>query len=219
MKLITKRGIKILIWILVAILILGFLAYFGVYKPAVYLYPNEDSQIQVKLKVNGFITNDIPKYNNGWDVFVKRGGLIENKYDYLFYEAKLRKLELPDNGWIVSYDKLDNWFDTELIQLGLNEKEKNQFKEYWLNKLPKANYYEIRILEDSFLKDNMDLIVSPKPDTVIRLNLFFRAHKEEIDIKEPDIITPERKGFTVVEWGGILYSPFNIFNPIKINSN
>jgi hypothetical protein len=121
---------------------------------------------------------DVPDYKEGWNVFVSKEGLIENTYDYLFYETKLRKIELPKSGWLVRYDDLENWFDSHLIALGLNEKEKNQFKQYWLNELPKSNYYEIRLLEDSFLKENMDLIISPQPDTVIRLNFYFRPLQE-----------------------------------------
>jgi len=46
--------------------------------------------------------------------------------------------------------------------LGLNKKELNQFKEYWLKELPKSNCYEIKILGQPFLEKNMKLIVSPR---------------------------------------------------------
>ena len=107
-------------------------------KPAIYLYPVKDSFVNVSLKIDGKIIKDIPKYNNGWNVFVTKNGIINGKYDYLFYEAKLEKLQLPKEGWVVSYSNLENWFDTYLIKLGLNNKEARQFKEYWLNKLPKV---------------------------------------------------------------------------------
>lgn len=173
-------------------------------KPAIYLYPIKDSMINVQLDINGKITRDIPEYKNGWNVFVTKQGLIDNKYDYLFYEAELRKIELPNNGWIVNYNDLEEWFDINLIKLGLNEKEKYQFKEYWLKELPKSEYYEIRLLSDEFLKENMNLIITPSPDTLIRLNFYFKPLNEKIDLQEQTIITPERKGFTVVEWGGML---------------
>ena len=51
---------------------------------------------------------------------------------------------------------------------------------------------------------NMNLIIDPKPDTIIRLDFYFKPIKEIVKIKEPIIITPTRNGFTVVEWGGIL---------------
>lgn len=173
-------------------------------KPAVYLYPQEDSFINVQLLINGKITETIPEYKRGWNVFVSRSGIIDGKYDYLFYEADLNKLKLPKTGWVIGYKDLNKWFDLNLIELGLNEKEKTQFKEYWMERLPKANYYEIKILENDFLKENMNLLITPTPDTIIRLNFYFKPLNEKINIKEPTIRTPERKGFIVVEWGGMV---------------
>lgn len=176
----------------------------GVKKPAIYLYPLTDSKIQVKVNINGKITKDIPDYNNGWDVFATKEGIINNEYDYLFYEAELNKLELPNEGWNVKYSDLENWFDNNLPKLGLNEKETRQFKEYWLNELPESNYYEIKMLDDKFLKQNMNLDITPIPDTLIRIEFYFKPTNSIKEINEPVIVTPNREGFTVVEWGGIL---------------
>ena len=176
----------------------------GVKKPAVYLYPTETSEIEVKIDVNGFITKAEPNYLTGWKVTAEPNGLINNEYDYLFYEAQLRNLQLPKEGWIVDYSNLDNWFDETLLLLGLNDKEITQFKEYWIEELTEANYYEIRILEDRFLKENMNLRINPAPDTMIRLNFYFKPHSDKIEIIEPTIETPERIGFTVIEWGGLI---------------
>jgi hypothetical protein len=176
----------------------------GVKKPAVYLYPIETSEIEVKIDVNGFITKAEPNYLTGWRVTAETNGLIDNTYDYLFYEAQLTNLELPDEGWIVESSNLDNWFDQNLPLLGLNQKESIQFKEYWLKELEKSNYYEIKILEKSFLDENMNLIITPEPDTLIRLNFYFKPHSEKIELNKPTIETPKRNGFTVVEWGGLL---------------
>ena len=123
-------------------------------KPAVYLYPIEDSFVDVQLNINGQNNQDIPKYGNGWSVFATKEGIIDGKYDYLLYEARLNKLELSESGWIVSYENIKPWFDEELPKLGLNEKEKVQFEEYWLKELPESNYYEIKLLDDQFLKEN-----------------------------------------------------------------
>lgn len=213
---------KIVLWILIAlgifIIFIGGFLYFNVYKsykmqsmldvevekPAIYLYPVEDSQIFVKLNINGEIIEDIPEYKDGWNVFATKEGIIEGKYDYLFYEAKLKKISIPKEGWIVEYSELELWFNKNLKLLGLNEKETDQFKEYWLNRLEKSKYYEIKLLSNEFLYENMDLIITPEPETEIRLNFIFKPLKKNYSIKNPEIITPERNGFTVVEWGGIL---------------
>lgn len=205
-----KKALKWFLIIFVTLIILSaglfftFISTVTDKKPAVYLYPEEDSQIFVKANINGKMIADIPEYNGGWNVFVTKEGLIENQFDYLFYEADLRKIEIPKEGWIVKYEDLDSWFEINLEKLGLNEKEKFQFKEYWLNELEKSNYYEIKLLSEDFLNKNMDLIVVPTPDTEIRLNFLFRPIKEIYEIENPEIVTPIREGFTLVEWGGIV---------------
>lgn len=172
-------------------------------KPAVYLYPAEQMNVSVKVNVNGVLTLTDPEYNTGWNVNVKPNGIIDNKYDYLFYEADLNKIELPEEGWVVEYGNLKDWFDEYLPKLGLNKKEKEQFEEYWLGKLRKANYYDIRILDNKFLSENMRLIIDPKPESILRLNFHFKPISIKTELKAPEIKEFIRKGFTVIEWGGI----------------
>jgi hypothetical protein len=176
----------------------------GVKKPAVYLYPLQESKVSVAVDLKGIITKSEPSYYKGWEVVAEPNGLIDGKYDYLFYEAQLEQLQLPKEGWVVEYKELENWFNSNLKELGLNEKEISQFKEYWLAELPFARYYEIKLLDDNFLKENMNLVIDPKPMTVIRRNFYFKPLESQIILERPNIITPERKGFTVVEWGGLL---------------
>lgn len=176
----------------------------GVKKPAVYLYPLQKSKISVSVDLKGIITKSEPSYFKGWEVIAEPSGLINGKYDYLFYEAQLEQLQLPKEGWVVEYKELGNWFNQNLKNLGLNEKEISQFKEYWLAELLFARYYEIKLLDDSFLRENMNLVIDPKPTTIIRRNFYFKPLESQITLDQPNIITPERKGFTVVEWGGLL---------------
>jgi len=173
-------------------------------KPAIYLYPETTQKIDVSLNINGEMTESIPKYNQGWSVTVTPDGKINEKFDYLFYEAKLSNLcDLPEEGWLVPYDRLEEWFDKYLILLGLNKNEASDFKNYWLNKLKTTEYYIIKVLDRQFVDRNLSLNVKPIPQTVIRVILYFEATDQFRKIKEPDTVTPERKGFTLVEWGGI----------------
>jgi len=172
-------------------------------KPAVYLYPENDMNVSVRVIVNGQLTLTEPLYGNGWNVSVNREGIIDGKYDYLFYEADLNKIELPEEGWVVAFDELEKWFDENLTAMGLNGKEVRQFKEYWLGDLEHANYYEIKILGNEFLEDNMRLDITPAPQTILRLNFHFKPQSVKTELRAPEIKKFERKGFTVVEWGGI----------------
>ncbi len=173
-------------------------------KPAIYLYPLAKQKINVSLTINGSITTSIPAYRKGWSVSVDPNGRIEDRYDYLFYENTLNEKELPHEGWIKQSDELNGWFDVILPKLGLNSKEKEQFKEYWLKELDKNTLYEIKLFALPFLTENMTLIIHPKPDTLIRVIFNFKVIKEAYEIKLPNIITPKRSGFHVLEWGGMI---------------
>jgi hypothetical protein len=49
----------------------------------------------------------------------------------------------------------------------------------------------------------MPLEITPNPDTIIRILMEFKSIDKPIDVKEQELVTPERIGFTAVEWGGV----------------
>ncbi|HBT98755.1 MAG TPA: hypothetical protein DEA57_04690, partial [Sulfurihydrogenibium sp.] len=175
-------------------------------KPALYLYPNKTEKVEVILKPKGQITKTIPEYKDKWLVVANPNGLIDNKYPYLFYEVALENsVDLPKEGWIVKTTDLEKWFDVNLPKLGLNKKEIKDFKEYWLGELKGYPYYKIRLLSEEFLDENIAVKINPKPDTFIRVIFYFEGtYDSKEKLIEPQIKTPIRKGFTAVEWGGIL---------------
>lgn len=177
-------------------------------KPAIYLYPEKPTGVKVNLNIKGTITDSIPEYKTGWEVRVTPDGKIDGKYDYLFYEAQLEEtVKLLDEGWIVPYCNLENWFDEYLPQMGLNKKEIKDFKDYWLKALSPARYYIIKMVDREFLDKHLKLSITPEPQTLIRVILCFEAVDEYRDIKPPKLQPIERKGFTAVEWGGISKDP------------
>jgi hypothetical protein len=174
-------------------------------KPALYLYPTKPRKIEIYLKPKGWLTKTIPYYNGIWLVRASPKGIIDNKYEYLFYEVALNSsLELPKEGWVVKAEEMERWFNKTLSKLGLKGKEIEDFKEYWLKALKGYPYFKIRILSQKFLNENLGIQIKPKPDKMIRVILVFEGIKEKERMVEPNIKTPKRKGFTVVEWGGIL---------------
>ncbi|MBQ2795415.1 MAG: hypothetical protein IJM98_01770 [Oscillospiraceae bacterium] len=46
------------------------------------------------------------------------------------------------------------------------------------------------------------LKVDPKPDSVLRVHMMWKALENPVDIEPQEIKGFERKGFTLVEWGG-----------------
>ena len=48
----------------------------------------------------------------------------------------------------------------------------------------------------------MPLEFSEKPDTLIRIIMDYKPLNEKINVKEQELESTIRNGFTVVEWGG-----------------
>ena len=52
------------------------------------------------------------------------------------------------------------------------------------------------------IDEMMPLEINPVPDTTIRVLMGWKKIDSKIDIKEQKLEKVERKGYTVVEWGG-----------------
>jgi hypothetical protein len=191
-------------------------------KPAIYLYPQQVTDVHVVLNPIGKLNLTIPQYPKlGWDVTVSpNGNIVSNgqQYDYLYYEAKLpdEKIIPPSDGFVVSYQDLASRLPQIVTAYGLNTKEKDQFVEYWLKVLPHAPYYFIGVMPEAELDRLSPLSITPHPDHVRRLTLYFQALQKKEDVSSPaPFATFSRSGFSVVEWGGIFKKdpkyPFSCF--------
>lgn len=184
-------------------------------KPAIYLYPQEKSNVNVLIAPQGKLILTIPKYPpGGWQVTAYPSGKIDHQnstYEYLYYEAEIPddKIPQPKEGFVVEYKNLSSFFNDALPKLGLNEKETAEFSSYWLKALPKSPYYYIGIVAQSTLNNIAPLTITPKPDNIIRVTLYFKALEQRGEVRSPQIVTPKRDGFTVVEWGGIFKTDKN----------
>ncbi|GEM_PF-6690658 len=171
-------------------------------KPAIYLYPTDTTTIDVTLTLNGSLVTSIPPYHEGWHVSVESNGTINGKYDYLFYENTLNTITLPDEGWIVAGEELEAWCDHYLPLMGLNARERKDFKAYWLKALDPHTLYEIKRFSEAFLQQTMQLTVTPTPDSMVRVLLNFKAIPAPYPLTTPTLHTPQRIGFHLLEWGG-----------------
>ena len=62
------------------------------------------------------------------------------------------------------------------------------------------NYIRFATLEE--INNNMPLELSVDPDTLIRVLMQYKPLDKYMKVKEQELVTPDRNGFTVVEWGG-----------------
>jgi hypothetical protein len=184
-------------------------------KPAIYLYPTEKTSVHVIVKPDGYLTYTDPLYpEGGWNVTAYPDGKITSAgkvYPYLYYESKIHDeaFDKPTKGYVVSHKEMPMLFDDLLPKLGLSEKETQEFKEYWEGKLPTAKYYFVGVMEKNAIDAIEPLTVTPAPDTVIRVRLYFEALEHKKIVQSPEIVTPQRNGFIVSEWGGLVKTDKN----------
>lgn len=189
-------------------------------KPAIYLYPQKPQDINVKLGILGEITVSDPKYNpeTGWNVKANSDGVIQlpttnypaspaggqppTKYPYLFYEANLKTGYKPREGWIISRENIKDQLTAILNSVGLNEKEKEDFLEYWLPRLTLKPYYFAGFVPVEEIDKQEILTINPSPSNIIRVRIMFEGLDFPISVVAPKLSDINRAGFTVVDWGG-----------------
>lgn len=178
------------------------------YKPLIYLYPQEEMNVIVKLGNPELLTTSYPKYNNEWNIMAKPNGELVDKAGRTFYGLYWEGINrIQDNfsdGFVVSREETSSFLEEKLSILGLTEREANEFIIYWLPKLEENKYNLIRFESMDIIDEQMPLDIKPIPDTVIRVFMEYKPLNHKMDIKEQNLITPTRKGFTVIEWGGSL---------------
>ena len=175
-------------------------------KPNIYLYPLEEEKVRVSLEFNGKIITSYPKYNDGWNVIAKKNGELKNLqdnrvYSYLFWEGLYNKNWDIKEGFLVKGTDTARFLQEKLEYMGLIPKEYNEFIVFWLPIMEKNKYNYISFINEEYSRE-IKLNVEPKPDKIIRVFMVFKGLDNEIKFNEQKLTKDERKGFTVVEWGG-----------------
>ena len=178
-------------------------------KPVIYLYPEEITEVNVKVNLDGKFTTTYSKYNDGWNVVAEPDGTLhalDNKDSYycLFWEGVVNYTPDFSTGFVVEGSKTEVFLEEALTKLGLNDRERNEFIIYWLPYMQENTYNLISFQNENYT-DHAELDISPKPDTVIRVMMAWKPLQESIMIQPQKLDSVERKGFTVVEWGGTEY--------------
>lgn len=175
-------------------------------KPVIYLYPEEEMEVHVKLDFNGALTCTYPAYENGWDVVARPDGTLTDpetgrEYYCLFWEGVSYVPYDMSEGFVVAGEETEAFLEDTLKTLGLTDKEANEFIIYWLPRMEDNAYNLISFRQEDYT-DNAKLTVEPAPDTVLRVFMAYKPLKTPIQIPSQRLQTTERTGFTLVEWGG-----------------
>ncbi len=180
----------------------------GAKKPVIYLYPEQETDVHVELELTeSDLATTYPKYNNGWDVTAYPDGSLVNKADgsnhkYLFWDAANCRTRFDfSKGFCVAGEDTEKFLKEKLTYMGLTEQEMNEFIVYWLP-LMEHNEYNLITFQGDKYTNSAKLNISPTPDSLLRVFMAYVPLEEAVDIEPQELETFERKGFTVVEWGG-----------------
>ena len=174
-------------------------------KPVIYLYPESELNVDVNLQLDGRLTCTYPAYNHGWNVTASPDGTLTDAngqiYNYLYWEGVTSAQYDLSTGFCVRGEDTAAFLENALERLGLNRREANEFIIYWLPRM-EVNPYNIISFQTDIYTDAAKLEVSPTPDTMIRVFMVWQASDIYVNLPEQNLSSPERTGFTVIEWGG-----------------
>jgi len=188
-------------------------------KPVIYFYPEKHQKIQATIKAQNpeNMTFSYPKLNEYWNFVAEpNGNLIFSdgkNYPYLFWEAQAEENNVDFNeGFVVQKENLIHFFEEKLNILGLQTKEQADFITYWAPRMSKYDQVQLHFaiasnqMTNELGKDfenRFNLHVDPQPDTKIRILMYWKPCLNQTKINVQNLPRLTRKGFTVIEWGGV----------------
>lgn len=178
-------------------------------KPVIYLYPTQIQKVLVRLMFNGQFIFTYPEYDEsigGWNVTANPDGTIigadGKTYSYIFWDGVMNFNDFKfDKGFVVPGNETSEFLQKILPEIGLIPREYNEFIVYWTPKL-KNNKYNLIYFAGKEYTDNAKLEITPTPDSLLRVYMVYKPLDNLIQVEPQTFPKFERKGFTVVEWGG-----------------
>ena len=180
---------------------------FPLRKPVIYLYPTKQETVSVKLDFSGQLTCTYPDYKNGWNVIAAPDGTLTNlddnkQYSCLFWEGVSNEAKWDlSQGFVVAGEDTKDFLQEKLAFLGLTPKEYNEFIVYWLPVM-QNNKFNLVTFAGREYEDIAPMQITPNPDSVLRVFMVFKSLDSFTEVQPQKLKSFERKGFSVVEWGG-----------------
>ena len=174
-------------------------------KPVIYLYPETETRVTVKLDLSGELTCTYPAYDGGWTVTAAPDGTLTDEhgqtYNYLYWEGEVANGFDFSKGFCVAGSDTAAFLEDALDRLGLTRREANEFLVYWLPRM-QDNPYNLIAFQQEAYTESAKLTVSPQPDSVLRVFMAWKPLARPVDVPAQTLPGFERRGFTLVEWGG-----------------
>ena len=174
-------------------------------KPVIYLYPEAETDVTVRLDYACDLTCTYPAYDGTWRVTAAPDGTLTDEsgqiYRYLYWEGVDNVQYDFSEGFCVPGEETAAFLEDALAQLGLTRAEANEFIIYWLPQMEQNAYNLISFQSDAYT-DAAKLTITPQPDTLLRVFMAWKPLTSAVEISPQPLTAPERTGFTAVEWGG-----------------
>lgn len=174
-------------------------------KPVIYLYPEAETDVTVRLDYAGDLTCTYPAYDGAWRVAAAPDGTLTDEsgqtYRYLYWEGVDDVQYDFSEGFCVPGEETAAFLEDALAQLGLTRAEANEFIIYWLPQMEQNAYNLISFQQETYT-DAVKLTITPQPDTLLRVFMAWKPLTKAVEISPQPLTAPERTGFTAVEWGG-----------------
>ena len=181
-------------------------------KPVIYLYPEEETEVTVRLDYDGTLTCTYPAYQDGWTVTAAPDGTLTDEsgqtYSYLYWEGVTRTEYDFSRGFCVPGADTAAFLEDALSRLGLTRREANEFIVYWLPRM-EPNPYNLISFQSAAYTDHARLTVTPEPDSLLRVFMAWMPLEAPADLPAQELPPFKRTDFTVVEWGGAELSAEN----------
>ena len=174
-------------------------------KPVLYLYPEEETEVAVRLDYDGDLTCAYPAYDGGWTVTARPDGTLTDAagqtYSYLYWEGVTTTEYDFSQGFCVPGADTAAFLEDALSRLGLTRREANEFIVYWLPRM-EPNPYNLIAFQSAAYENSARLTIAPEPDSLLRVFMAWRPLEAPVDIPAQDLPAFARTGFAAVEWGG-----------------
>ncbi len=175
-------------------------------KPAIYLYSETPLDLSLSVSPHGKFEYVYPQMSGTWNIHVDGNQLtVDDKvYDYLFWEGLHPTIEYNKNeGYVVAGKDVNVFLEEKLDYMGFNAREKQDFICYWGPILNKNQFNKIHFLTgDQYNQEIATYESSVKIDSELRVLMLFESIDEPVKLIEQNLPQIERKGLTLIEWGG-----------------
>ena len=182
----------------------------GCYKPNIYIYGADEQTVQVIFRTPGLVVTSIPEYDygEGWQVTAGDDGELTDAsgetYNYLFYESVTERnlFETEEGFYLSASDRVSQWQEI-LSAYGFSEQEIGDFIAFWDEKLEKEDY--VMYPQETAVVDRaMPVEITPEPENITRMWFVFVLYDGQ-EYEEPEVEPFARTGYTVVEWGSMMF--------------